>query len=210
MRIALFGPPGAGKGTQAQRLVERHGLSHISTGEIIRAAIKADSPLGREVKAYANAGKLAPDAIVRKLAEQAIADAGYDAFILDGYPRTVQQAQWLSEFLEEHGAELDAFISLVVPDDVIVDRLSKRRTHKETGENYHLEFNPPPSDVDPEMIIQRPDDRPEAIRRRLQVYKKETQPVEDYYRRRSTLVEVDGVGAFAEVEERINQVLETA
>ena len=99
MRIALFGPPGAGKGTQAQRLVERHGLIHISTGEIIRAAIKADSPLGQEVKKYANVGKLVPDAVVRKLAEQAIADAGYDAFILDGYPRTVQQAKWLTEFL---------------------------------------------------------------------------------------------------------------
>lgn len=210
MRIALFGPPGAGKGTQAQRLVERHGLTHISTGEIIRAAIKADSPLGQEVKKYANVGKLVPDVVVRKLAEQAITNAGYDAFILDGYPRTVQQAKWLTEFLAEHRKPLDAFISLVVPDDVIVDRLSKRRTHKVTGENYHLEFNPPPEDVDPSMIIQRPDDRPEAIRERIAVYKNETQPVEDYYRQRGTLVEVDGVGALDEVEARINQVMEAA
>jgi adenylate kinase len=210
MRIALFGPPGAGKGTQAQRLVDRNGLTHISTGEIIRAAIKADTPLGREVATYANAGKLVPDAVVWKLAKQAIADNRCDDFILDGYPRTVQQAQWLTEFLDEHDAELDAFVSLVVPDEVIVDRLSQRRTHKETGENYHLEFNPPPDDVDPDMIVQRPDDRPEAIRQRLEVYKNETQPVEDYYRRRGTLVEVDGVGSFAEVEARINQVLEAA
>lgn len=210
MRIALFGPPGAGKGTQAQRLVDRHGLTHISTGDIIRAAIKADSPLGREVKKYANAGKLVPDAVVRKLAEQAIADAGYDDFILDGYPRTVQQAKWLTEFLAENNKPLDAFISLVVPDEVIIDRLSKRRTHKETGENYHLEFNPPPDDVDPDMIIQRPDDRPEAIRERIAVYKNETQPVEEYFRQRGTLIEVDGVGALSEVEARINQVMEAA
>jgi adenylate kinase len=210
MRIALFGPPGAGKGTQAQRLVDRFELTHISTGEIIRAAIKADSPLGQEVKKYVNVGKLVPDAVVWRLAQEAIADAGYDEFILDGYPRTVQQAQWLTEFLEEHDAPLDAFISLVVPDEVIVDRLSKRRTHKETGVNYHLDFNPPPDDVDPDMIIQRPDDRPDAIRERLAVYKNQTQPVEDYYRQRGTLVEVDGVGSFEEVEDRITRVLEVA
>ena len=142
MRIALFGPPGAGKGTQARLLVERYRLRHISTGVIIRAAMKAETPAGLEAKKYVNQGQLVPDAVVRKLAEDAIAAQGYDDFVLDGYPRTVQQAQWLTAFLAAHGRSLDAVIFFVLADDGIVDRLSKRRVHAETGENYHLDHKP--------------------------------------------------------------------
>ncbi len=207
MRIALFGPPGAGKGTQAKLLVERHGLCHISTGNILRAAIKKRTPVGLEAKKYIDAGQLVPDAVVRDLAEDAITEQDCRLFILDGYPRTVQQARWLTSFLDARGTSLEAVIFFTLPDDVIVDRLSKRRMHRETGENYHLDHKPPPPDVDPALIVQRPDDKPEAIRERLRVYKEQTQPVEDYYRRQGLLLEVDAVGDFEVVYERIEDVL---
>ena len=209
MRIVLFGPPGAGKGTQAELLVERYGLKHISTGAILREAMKAQTPLGQEARRYVDAGRLVPSGLVRQLAEDAIAANGYDDFVLDGYPRTVEQAEWLTAFLEQHEAPLHAIVSVQVPPETIVDRLSKRRVHKETGENYHLDFKPPP-DVDPDLIYQRPDDQPEAIRRRLEVYVEETQPVEAYYRARSNYYALDGVGDFEAVHARIENVIQEA
>lgn len=208
MRIALFGPPGAGKGSQAQFLSERQGLTHISTGVIIRRAMKANSPVGEEARSYVEAGQLVPGHVVRTLAEEAIAENGYDGFVLDGYPRTLEQCQWLTEFLEEHDAPLHAVISLEVPNETIVDRLSKRRVHSKTGENYHLDMKPPPADVDPDLIVQRPDDRPEKVRKRLEVYEEETAPVKSYYQERGLYEPVDGVGSFEEVYERIEAVLD--
>lgn len=207
MRIVFLGPPGIGKGTQAALLSERRGLNHTSTGTMIRAAIEAGTPLGHKAKEYVQAGHLVPDDLVRELAETAIAEQDYDNFVLDGYPRTIVQARWLTEFLVEHGAPLDAVINLDVPTDVIVDRLSKRRVHKITGENYHLDFKPPPSDVDPSLIIQRKDDRPESILKRLEVYTEETAPVADYYREKDLFVSVDGVGTIEEVYARIEGAL---
>lgn len=204
----MFGPPGAGKGTQARLLEQRRGLTQISTGDIIRAAIKQETPVGKEAKAYVERGDLIPDSVVRKLAEEAIAEEGYDDFVLDGYPRTTQQAEWLTEFAEAHDVLLHAVVSLQVPDEVIVDRLSKRRVHKETGEIYHLDLDPPPDDVDPALIIQRPDDRPETIRNRLSVYREQTAPLEAYYRARDKYVEVDGVGAVEQVHQRITEALD--
>lgn len=207
MRIALFGPPGVGKGTQALLLTERFGLKQISTGNILREAVQAGTPVGREAQGYMEAGQLVPGRIVRVLAEEAIAAQHYDQFVLDGYPRTVEQAEWLEDFLAVHLPSLHAVISLSVPDEVIVDRLSKRRIHRLTGENYHLDFRPPPPGVDDDLILQRPDDRPEAIRKRLAVYRAETHPVQAYYRRKGYLFEVDGVGAVEEVFGRIGAVL---
>lgn len=207
MRIALFGPPGAGKGTQAGRLVERHGLTHISTGEIIRSAIKAETPVGLDARRYVRAGQLVPDEIVRRLAEAALAAIGCDDFVLDGYPRTEQQAQWLSEYLQAHDCELDAVVFFRLADDLIVERLSKRRVNKKTGENYHLDHKPPPPGLDPALVVQRADDQPEAIRRRLVVYEQETAPVEAYYRRRGLLREIDADGDFDTVFERVEAVL---
>lgn len=207
MRLVIFGPPGAGKGTQARLLEERRGITQISTGDILRAALEEETPLGQKAKSYVESGELVPDELVRKLAEQAITDEGYDDFVLDGYPRTQQQAEWLTEFLEEHEAPLDAVVSLEVPDEVLVRRLSRRRIHDETGETYHLDHNPPPDDVDPDLIVQRSDDEPETVRNRLAVYREETEPLASYYEKQDALVSVDGVGDIEEVFQRIERVL---
>jgi len=207
MRLVIFGPPGAGKGTQARLLEERRGITQISTGDILRAALEEETPLGQKAKSYVESGGLVPDELVRKLAEQAITDEGYDDFVLDGYPRTQQQAEWLTEFLEEHEAPLDAVVSLEVPDEVLVRRLSRRRIHDETGETYHLDHDPPPDDVDPDLIVQRSDDEPETVRNRLAVYREETEPLASYYEKQDALVSVDGVGNIEEVFQRIERVL---
>lgn len=203
MRIALFGAPGVGKGSQASFLNKNEGLEHISTGIILRKAIADDSDVGRQAKRFMEVGALVPGSVVRKLAEDAIASADFDRFVLDGYPRTIEQAEWLTEFLKDNKAPLLAVVSLSVPDDVIVNRISNRRVHIETGENFHLEYKPPPPDIDPNLIVQRDDDRSEAILNRLLVYHEETRPVEDYFRERDLLVLVDGVGTFQEVHDRI-------
>jgi adenylate kinase len=207
MRIVLFGPPGVGKGSQASLLEDRMGLQHVSTGIILRRAIRAGTPVGRAAEEYVTSGQLVPGRVVRALAEDAIREAEFDDFVLDGYPRTIEQAQWLDEFLGEHGARLNGVLSLAVPDQVIVDRLSKRRIDTLTGANYHLDFKPPPPDVPAERIIQRKDDLPEAILKRLSVYREQTAPVEGWYRNRGDLRDVNGVGAFEEVHERIAGVL---
>lgn len=209
MRLIIFGPPGAGKGTQAALLEERRGLVQISTGDIIRKAMKNETPVGKEAKAYVEQGELVPDEVVRKLAENAIADQEYDDFVLDGYPRTRQQAEWLTAFGTENEASIQGVLSLQVPDETIVQRLSRRRVHKETGETYHLDHDPPPEDVDSELIVQRDDDKPETIRNRISVYREETEPLEAYYRDRGLLLSVDGEGGIEDVYGRIEEVLET-
>jgi len=208
MRIILFGPPGAGKGTQARLLEEHRGLEQVATGDIIRSAMKNETPAGKEAKSYVEKGELVPDEVVRKMAEAALAARDFDDFILDGYPRTTQQAEWLTEFEEENDAPLHACISLQVPDEEIVDRLSKRRMNKETGDTYHLDHNPPPADVDESLIVQRDDDKPETVKNRLEVYRKETQPLENYYDERDILVTVDGTGDIDDVYDRITSVLD--
>ncbi|MBB4089279.1 adenylate kinase [Salinibacter ruber] len=208
MRLIIFGPPGAGKGTQAGLLEERHGITQISTGDILREAMAQETELGQEAKSYIDAGELVPDALVRDLAEQAIADEGHDDFMLDGYPRTDQQAEWLTEFLASNETPLDGVLSMKVPDDVLVRRLSRRRVHEETGETYHLDHDPPPEDVDPDLIVQRSDDEPETIQNRLDVYREETAPLATYYEERDLLVPVDGTGGIEEVFGRIEEALD--
>jgi len=148
-----------------------------------------------------------PGPLVRTLAEDAIRSVGMDRFVLDGYPRTIEQAEWLDEFLREEGTQLDAVLSLELPAEVIIDRLSKRRVNRETGENYHLDFKPPPTDVPEDMIIQRKDDMPDAIKHRLEIYDAETHPVQAWYRQRGMLKEVNGDGPFEEVYERVRALI---
>ncbi|MFB6231096.1 MAG: adenylate kinase [Salinibacter sp.] len=208
MRLIIFGPPGAGKGTQARLLEDHRGLTQISTGDVLRDAMDQETTLGKKAKSYVEEGELVPDELVRALAEQAIADEGYDDFVLDGYPRTDQQAEWLTEFLEEHQTPLHVVLRLQVPNEELVRRLSRRRVHAETGETYHLDHDPPPDDVDPELIVQRSDDEPDTVRNRLEVYREETAPLASYYEDRGQLVSVDGTGGIEDVYERITQVLD--
>ncbi|MDA0874754.1 MAG: adenylate kinase [Bacteroidetes bacterium] len=208
MRLALFGPPGAGKGTQSLLLKEQFGLDVISTGNLIRTAIRNGTPLGRQVEAHVHAGGLVPDELVRDLANEAIAAHAFDNFILDGYPRTTRQARWLTSFLEAYKAPLEAVIFLKVSDEAIVERLSNRRIHQQTGESYHLILHPPPAHVDPRLIVQRADDAPESVLSRLETYRKETQPVEAYFREAGLLLEIEGEGTVQDIYARIGTHIE--
>ena len=203
MRVLMFGPPGAGKGTQASLLVKQYHLTHISTGNMLRDVIESDSEMGHIAKSFIDQGKLVPNEMIRELTEDAIGHAGFDQFILDGYPRTVDQAKWLKLFLDKNNIDFSVIVSLKVPDEVIVGRLSQRRVHKITKENYHLDFNPPPVDIDPDLLIQRPDDRAEAIRKRLSVYHKQTKPVEDFYTDDPHYLPIDGTQSLEIVKQII-------
>ena len=203
MRVLMFGPPGAGKGTQAALLVKRYNLKHISTGNILREVIRSRTETGSIARAYMDEGKLVPDDIIKNLAEKAIGECGFNHFILDGYPRTTEQAKWLNLFLKEKGISLDIIVSLKVPDEVIVQRLSRRRVHAVTGENYHLDFKPPPPHINPEDIIQRSDDHPETIRERLRVYHKQTKPVEAFFVDDPNYMMIDGTKELDEINDMI-------
>ena len=207
MRIVLFGAPGTGKGTQASLLAERRNWRHISTGAMFRDAIRTRTPHGRMAQEYVRRGWLVPDEFARDLAEGALLEAGLDQFVLDGYPRTVAQAKWLSEFLKARNAPLDLVIAMELCINDIIERLSMRRMHRVTGEHYHLAFKPPPADIDPDLIVQRQDDRPDAIRNRIEGYWKATRPVVDYYREKGIIFDVDAGGTLEEVYARIEDVL---
>ena len=202
MRVILLGPQGAGKGTQAKRLADRVGAKHISTGDIVRAEIKSDSELGKKVQDYNDRGELVPDEIIVEMAKPYLNDA--DAWLLDGFPRNEAQAKALDEALDEIGEDLDAVVALEAPDDALVERLSGRRQSQATGKIYHVEHDPPPEDGDdPGPFIQRDDDAEEAIRRRLEIYHDQTEPLKDYYAEHDLLVTVDAEQEIQKVTEDI-------
>ena len=207
MRIVLLGPQGAGKGTQAQRISEKTGAKHISTGDLVRAEIKSGSELGRKIKEYNDRGDLVPDEIIIQMMRPYLDDA--DSWILDGFPRNESQAEALDEMLKQIGAELDAAVAMEAPDDLLVERLSGRRTSESTGRIYHAEYDPPPDDpdVDPGPFVQREDDREEAIRHRLKIYHDLTEPLKDYYAKKDILVTVDATRNIPEVTEDILKIV---
>jgi adenylate kinase len=202
MKIILLGPQGAGKGTQAQRLANKAGAKHISTGDIVRAEIKSGSELGQKVQDFNDRGELVPDEIIVEMAKPYLHDA--EAWILDGFPRNEAQAKALDAALEEIGEELDAVVALEAPDEALVTRLSGRRQSQSTGNIYHVEFDPPPEDgEDAGPFVQRKDDTEEAIRRRLEIYHEQTEPLKDYYAERGLLATVDAEQSIPEVMEDI-------
>ena len=208
MRMIFIGPPGAGKGTQAARLVERYQIPHISTGDMFRAAVAAQTPMGIEAGRYMSAGELVPDEVTIGLVKERLGEPDVEAgFLFDGFPRTVPQAEALQGALKEAGINLDAVVLLEVPDSLIVERIIGRRSDPETGAIYHLKYNAPPAEIT-DRLIHRPDDREEAVRNRLAAYHAQTAPLIPFYEGEGVLRRVDGVGELDEVTERLQGALE--
>jgi len=213
LRVVLLGPPGAGKGTQAKLLREKFEACQVSTGDILRKAVADQSPLGKEASAYIRRGDLVPDGVIVKLVAQRLNEKDCaQGFILDGFPRTIPQAQSLEEILQKMGLGLQSVLLVQVPHRIIVERLAGRRTCKDCGALYHLKFNPSASESVCDRcggaLLQRDDDREETISARLKVYDKQTAPLVDYYRQRGILREIDGVGSVDDIGNRLIKALE--
>jgi adenylate kinase len=214
LNLILFGPPGAGKGTQAARLQEDFRLPYVATGDILRAAVKEGTELGQKAKGFMDAGKLVPDELLIDLVVDRIgADDARDGFILDGFPRTRAQADALSEAFERLGRRITAVLLFDVPDEELVRRISGRRVSVKTGRVYHVESDPPKHegrcDVDGSRLVQRDDDKPEVIKRRLDVYHEQTEPLVSYYDERGLLRRIDGTRSPTEVHDHVRAVLAT-
>jgi adenylate kinase len=214
LRVVFFGPPGAGKGTQARLLEQKFGACQVSTGEILRRAAREQSALGKQAADYLDRGDLVPDQVmVRLVAERLREPDCRSGFILDGFPRTLTQADELEQMLDGTGLALESALCLQASNDVIIKRLSGRRTCKQCGSLHHLVFNPParPGICDRcgGELYQREDDREEMIAARLRVYENQTAPLKEYYSKRGLLKEIDGVGSVEEVGKRVLKAVET-
>ena len=207
MRLVLVGPPGAGKGTQAEFIAEHFAIPKISTGDIFRANVSGGTELGREAKKYMDAGDLVPDSVTNAMVRDRLAQPdAVDGFLLDGFPRNVSQAGELDAVLDGLGLTLDVVLDLEVDHDEVVRRLSGRRTCKKCGHVWHLEYDPPQRsgvcDKCDGQLYQRDDDHPDTVRHRLEVYAVQTEPLIEFYRDRSQLVSIDALGAVEDVTER--------
>lgn len=213
MDLVLFGPPGAGKGTQAKRLVETLGIPQVSTGDIMRAERASGSELGQRFDSFMKEGKLVPDALVAELIEKRLkAEDVKNGAIFDGYPRTIPQAEILDRILEGLDRRIDRVVSLEVPLDQLVERAVGRRVCEACGQTYHLTYNPPPSSgrcvsCGSDRLIQRKDDTEEVVRKRWEEYKANTEPLLSFYGERDIVKSVNGVGSLDEVTERIAAAL---
>jgi adenylate kinase len=206
MRIVLLGPPASGKGTQGDVLAKRYDVPKISTGDMLRAALKAGTPLGKEAATFMNAGKLVPDSVVVGLVDERLKEPdAKKGFILDGFPRTVPQAEALRDLLERRGTPLEAAVQIDVPRALLLERATLRRTDRRTGQIYHLKYNPPPPDAE---LEHRADDREETVSRRLDEYDATTAALLPHYEGLRLLKRVDGVGTPQEVTERLIAALE--
>jgi len=212
MQLILLGPPGAGKGTQATRLVEQYGIPQISTGDILRAAVRQGTELGKSAKSYMDSGKLVPDSVVIGIIQERLKEADCSkGYILDGFPRTVAQADALQDAVASMGRKIDHVLSIEVPNEELVVRLSGRRTCKNCGAMCHVKFDPPKvagkCDKCGGELYQRDDDQEATIRSRLAVYDQQTAPLIDYYRKAGLLRPIDGIGGMQEIYARITAVL---
>lgn len=213
MNIILLGPPGAGKGTQAKKIAEHYSLPHISTGDILRENISNNTSLGIKAKSYMAKGELVPDELLITIIRDRLSKPDCSkGFLLDGYPRTVPQADALQMILTESNKKLDVVLDIDVDDEELIKRLSGRRVCASCGMSYHMIFNPPKEDEICDKckgkLYQREDDKPEAIRNRLIVYKKQTQPLIEYYTRKGLLRTVDGGKDIPEIFGDIKKILE--
>ncbi len=213
MKVIMLGAPGAGKGTQAKKLAAEYSIPHISTGDIFRANIKEGTELGKKAKAYMDAGQLVPDELVCDLVVDRIQQGDCkNGYLLDGFPRTIPQAEALDAAVEKLGEKIDYAVNIDVPDDNIINRMSGRRACVGCGATYHIVFNPPKvedvCDVCGKSLILRDDDKPETVKTRLDVYHAQTQPLIDYYAGRGVLVTVDGTQNMDKVFADIKDILD--
>ncbi len=212
MKIVLLGPPGAGKGTQAKSISNRYSILHISTGDIFRKNISENTPLGVEAKRYMDNGQLVPDEVTINMVKDRLEqDDCKNGYLLDGFPRTVHQAEALEEFLNSRGESLDTSLLIEVPTNFILERMTGRRVCPSCGASYHVKFNPPTEDGKCDVcgsdVIQRKDDTVETVQERLDVYQRQTQPLIDFYEAKNKLSVVDGTKAINEVFEDICKIL---
>jgi adenylate kinase len=210
MRLVLLGPPGAGKGTQAERIAARYGIPHLSTGDMLREAVAADTEVGRRAKAIMDAGRLVPDDVMNRLVAERIAqpDAA-GGFVLDGFPRTQAQAEALDDLLSRRGQRLDAVLELAVDDDALVDRISGRFACARCGAGYHDRFKQPEvagtcDACGSREFVRREDDKPETVRARLNAYHAQTAPLLPYYRDKGLLAVVDGMAEIDDVSAQVS------
>ena len=213
MKLVILGPPGAGKGTQAEYIVERYNIPHISTGDIFRENIKNNTELGKKAKSYMDKGLLVPDELVIALVEDRLnKDDAKDGFLLDGFPRTVAQAVSLDSILDKNNERLTKVINISVDPEILIERAVGRRVCKTCGMTYHVKFNPPKEDgicdKDGTKLIQRDDDTEETVKTRISVYFDQTAPLIDYYRAQNLLIDIDGAKDIDKVFEDIVTGLE--
>lgn len=212
MRLIIMGPPGVGKGTQATKLEKQFGIPHISTGDIFRSLLRTEDKVGLEVRKYLDQGLLVPDELTNKVVEKRFKEDDINqGFILDGYPRNVFQADAFNTFLEKEDIQLDLVINIEADDELIVKRLSGRRVCPKCGKTYHLESNPPKHDnvcdIDQTKLIQREDDKPETIKKRLSIYHKQTKPLIEFYEKLGFLKSVNGEGTIDETNQLVKKLV---